>query len=1415
MELRKNQPDYLFETSWEVCNKVGGINTVIATKVPLIQRQFRDNHILIGPDLSRETEGSPYFLEDMNLFKAWRQRLADEGLRIRIGRWKVDGNPITFLVDFSTVIPDKNDIFKNLWEKYKVDSISGQRDYYEPALFGHAAGKAIESFCKYNLTIRDRVVAHFHEWMTGSGVLYLKQYVPQVGTLFTTHATVLGRTLAERGHALYDNLRSFEPSTKAAELSVQARHTLERAAAQNADYFTTVSEITASECEHFLERRPDLVTPNGFLDHFVPKGELFDVKRENGRKKLLDVAAAISRAPIANNALLLINSGRYEFRNKGIDVFIESISQLRLRKDLSREVVAFIMVPANNYGARRDLAAYLSGKEPADSDKSSNRIVTHKLHDSDSDLIYQAIKAAGFTNGPDQKVKLFFVPAYLNGDDGVFNLSYYDLLIGADLTIFPSYYEPWGYTPLESIAFKVPTVTTNLAGIGMWVSKELVQVNDGIDVLSRQVGMDQGLIARIVQKVVDFSHRSAQDIARARENADFVSKIALWENLMKYYQRAFAAVVEKVELRADTYIHNLTTEPLLTITKKPDNKPSWRTVTVLPRMHPVLDGLDRLSRNLWWSWNYEAKEVFEVIDPEIWRESKENPIILLNEVAYDRYLELANDREYVEKFQRVLNRFDEYMAAKTDQNPRIAYFSMEFGLISHLRIYSGGLGVLAGDYLKEASDCNVNMFGVGLFYRYGYFQQQLSIKGEQMHSYQAQNPLELPLTPELNHDGSYKTVEVALPGRIVHARIWRVDVGRIPLYLLDTDCPENNEEDRSLSHNLYGGETEHRLKQEILLGIGGIRLLDRMGVSSDLFHCNEGHAAFISVERLKNYINDNNFTFSESLEIVRASTLFTTHTPVPAGHDSFDEDLLAVYMRHFPEKLRISWDEFMNLGRMHPNDKKERFSMSHLAANTSQEINGVSMLHGEVTKEMFNDMWDGFSKDELHIGFVTNGVHYPTWAGRRWQRLYEKAFGREFLADQSNESQWHKIHQVDDKVIWDLRHAHRAELLDYLKDRLSSNWIQRHVPPKRIIQVKEKLSDKALTFGFARRFATYKRAQLLFSNKERLAKIVNNPHREVQFIFAGKAHPKDKPGQDLIRMIVEISNEPEFTGKVLFLQDYDMELARRLVQGVDIWLNTPTRPLEASGTSGMKAIFNGVMNFSVLDGWWVEGYREDAGWALPLEKTYNNQDFQDELDAETIYSTLENEIIPLFYDRGPDGVPNGWVKRIKNSIAQIAPNFTMKRMIDDYHERFYGKLAARTREMRKDNYRLAKEIASWKKRIFRSWDSIEVVSVNSPNTSNNQLLLGEKYRLEVVLDLKELYRSGIGIEILIAEEDKDGSRNFIEKIPMAQTKMEGQVAHFEADLVINRPGSFSYGIRVHPLNDVLPHRQDFNYVKWL
>jgi len=642
-----------------------------------------------------------------------------------------------------------------------------------------------------------------------------------------------------------------------------------------------------------------------------------------------------------------------------------------------------------------------------------------------------------------------------------------------------------------------------------------------------------------------------------------------------------------------------------------------------------------------------------------------------------------------------------------------------------------------------------------------------------------------------------------------------VDVGRIPLYLLDTDCPENNEEDRSLSHNLYGGETEHRLKQEILLGIGGIRLLDRMGVSSDLFHCNEGHAAFISVERLKNYINDNNFTFSESLEIVRASTLFTTHTPVPAGHDSFDEDLLAVYMRHFPEKLRISWDEFMNLGRMHPNDKKERFSMSHLAANTSQEINGVSMLHGEVTKEMFNDMWDGFSKDELHIGFVTNGVHYPTWAGRRWQRLYEKAFGREFLADQSNESQWHKIHQVDDKVIWDLRHAHRAELLDYLKDRLSSNWIQRHVPPKRIIQVKEKLSDKALTFGFARRFATYKRAQLLFSNKERLAKIVNNPHREVQFIFAGKAHPKDKPGQDLIRMIVEISNEPEFTGKVLFLQDYDMELARRLVQGVDIWLNTPTRPLEASGTSGMKAIFNGVMNFSVLDGWWVEGYREDAGWALPLEKTYNNQDFQDELDAETIYSTLENEIIPLFYDRGPDGVPNGWVKRIKNSIAQIAPNFTMKRMIDDYHERFYGKLAARTREMRKDNYRLAKEIASWKKRIFRSWDSIEVVSVNSPNTSNNQLLLGEKYRLEVVLDLKELYRSGIGIEILIAEEDKDGSRNFIEKIPMAQTKMEGQVAHFEADLVINRPGSFSYGIRVHPLNDVLPHRQDFNYVKWL
>jgi phosphorylase/glycogen(starch) synthase len=647
------------------------------------------------------------------------------------------------------------------------------------------------------------------------------------------------------------------------------------------------------------------------------------------------------------------------------------------------------------------------------------------------------------------------------------------------------------------------------------------------------------------------------------------------------------------------------------------------------------------------------------------------------------------------------------------------------------------------------------------------------------------------------------------------ARIWKVDVGRVELYLLDTDFEENIEQDRSITHHLYGGDIENRFKQELLLGVGGIRLLHTLGIEPDLYHCNEGHAAFIGLERLRTCIAEKNFTFPEALELVRSTTLFTTHTPVPAGHDSFEEGLVRMYMSHYPDRLKISWEQFISMGRLRPEDTAEKFSMSYLAINLSQEVNGVSQLHGKVTQRMFSELWKGYNPDELHIGYVTNGVHFPTWTAPEWLDLYKKYFGHDFLENQSNLKRWQKIYEVEDKEIWDLRNSLRNKLIQHIKSRLRRSIAKKLEDPRIIMEVEESLSSKVLTIGFARRFATYKRANLLFSDLDRLARIVNNPERPVQFLFAGKAHPNDKAGQDLIKFIVETSKRPEFIGKILFLQNYDISLAQRLIQGVDIWLNTPTRPLEASGTSGEKAVMNGCLHFSVLDGWWAEGYREGAGWALPEERTYDNQHYQDELDAETIYSLLENEITELFYDQRTNDIPVEWIRHIKNSIAQVASNFTMNRMLIDYERKFYQKLFDRAERMKANDLAMIKELSAWKRFVLRNWDGIKIVGFKHPDVSRDIVSLGDSYRGEIVLELNDLDPSDIGVEIVIPDfdcgDDAD-TRTYSKEFDLE--KQENGQAFYSIEVTPARSGVLNYGIRIYPKNENLPHRQDFALVKW-
>ena len=843
------------------------------------------------------------------------------------------------------------------------------------------------------------------------------------------------------------------------------------------------------------------------------------------------------------------------------------------------------------------------------------------------------------------------------------------------------------------------------------------------------------------------------------------------------------------------------------------NAPQWQEITVKSTLPEKLKCLDEIAHNVWWTWNYEARDLFRDLDPELYHEVSHNPVLLLERLSYERKEKIVKDAVMMERINAVYSLFREYMDVEPDASrPSVAYFSMEYGLNHVLKIYSGGLGMLAGDYLKEASDSNVNMCAVGFLYRYGYFTQSLSMDGQQIAKYEAQNFNSLPLERQLDENGNPLVVDVPYNNYSVHAYVWCVNVGRIKLYLLDTDNELNSEFDKPITHSLYGGDWENRLKQEILLGIGGVLTLKKLGITKDVYHCNEGHAALCNLQRLCDYIATG-LTFNQAMELVRASSLYTVHTPVPAGHDYFDEGLFGKYMGGYPAKLGITWDEFIGMGRNNPNDHSEKFCMSVFACNTCQEVNGVSKLHGWVSQKMFAPIWNGYYPEENHVGHVTNGVHFPTWTSTEWRKVYAKYFDKNFMKDQSNQSIWEAIYNVPDDEVWETRMALKQKLVDYIRMQFRETWLKNQGDPSRVVSLLDKINPNALMIGFCRRFATYKRAHLLFTDLDRLSKIVNDPEHPVQFLFAGKAHPADGAGQGPNKKIYEISQRPEFLGKIIFLENYDFQLARRLVSGVDIWMNTPTRPLEASGTSGEKAEMNGVVNLSVLDGWWLEGYREGAGWALTEKRTYQNQGYQDQLDAATIYNLLEREIIPLYYNKNEKGYSEGWIKVIKNSIAQIAPHYTMKRQLDDYYDKFYCKEAARFKTLAADNNRLAKDIAQWKEAVAERWDSISVVSSewNIPSTG---AVMGKEYTLKYVINEQGL-DDAIGLEFVTISPDKNGEDRIFNVIPLTVIGRDGNNFTFEGKLEPNNAGIFKSAVRMYPKCDKLPHRQDFCYIKWL
>jgi starch phosphorylase len=849
---------------------------------------------------------------------------------------------------------------------------------------------------------------------------------------------------------------------------------------------------------------------------------------------------------------------------------------------------------------------------------------------------------------------------------------------------------------------------------------------------------------------------------------------------------------------------------------------SLRTFTVLPHLPARLQALQKLAYNMWWCWNHEAISLFRRIDPDLFATLENSPVKLLGTIDQARLEQLCRDDGFLAHLDRVKNAFEHYMSATTwfaetygDSSCRIGYFSAEFGIHESVPVYSGGLGVLAGDHLKSASDLGLPLAGVGLMYREGYFRQYLNVDGWQQERYPENDFFNLPLIPETKSDGAPLLVSVPFPGRDVHARIWRIQVGRVPLYLLDCNIPQNSTEDRQITARLYGGDHEMRIKQEMILGIGGVRALWALGKPPTVCHMNEGHSAFCGLERIRARMEEFKVDFATAREAVVAGTTFTTHTPVPAGNDVFAPSLVEHYLGPLLSQLKIGIGDLMALGRINPADSHEPFGMTVLALRLSNVSNGVSKLHGSVSRKMWKHIWPELPEAEVPITYITNGVHTRSWVSPDMIQLYDRYLGVQWEERPTDHSIWKRVGSIPDEELWRTHERRRERLVAFARARFKAALQRRGAPPAEIARADEVLDPEALTIGFARRFATYKRGTLLFRNLERLTHILTHKDRPVQIIFAGKAHPRDHGCKELIAEIVHMSRRPELRRRVVFIEDYDMNVARYLVQGVDVWLNNPRRPLEASGTSGMKVCCNGGLNLSILDGWWVEGYSQSPpnGWAIGHGEEYTDLNYQDDVESRAIYDLLEEEIVPLFYTRTSDGLPRGWLKMMKASISTCVPFFNTNRMVQEYMEKAYWPSAQRIARLSADNLKRAAQLAQWRRSLQRGWGNVRVEAVESNGA--DPLHVGGELKVQARVNLGSFSPEDVEVQLFHGAVDNLGEIPHPRTVTMSTNgKREGGNWVYQGTIACRASGQHGFAVRVLPRHGDLSNPFEPGLVTW-
>jgi starch phosphorylase len=846
-----------------------------------------------------------------------------------------------------------------------------------------------------------------------------------------------------------------------------------------------------------------------------------------------------------------------------------------------------------------------------------------------------------------------------------------------------------------------------------------------------------------------------------------------------------------------------------------------RTFTVLPNLPERLQPLHRLAYNLWWCWNHDAIFLFRRIDDDLFTALEHSPVKLLGALDQRKVSQLLADDGFLVHMDRVSEALDEYLSRPTwfhEHHPdagncRVAYFSAEFGIHESIPVYSGGLGVLAGDHLKSASDLGLPLVGVGLMYRLGYFRQYLNPDGWQQERYPENDFYNLPLIPENGPDGKPLLVGVPFPGREVKFRVWRIQVGRVPLYLLDTNVPQNSPEDREITGQLYGGDNDMRIRQEMILGIGGMRALRALGQTPTVCHMNEGHSAFLGLERIRVLMEEQNLTFDEAREAVAAGNVFTTHTPVPAGNDRFSPELIGKYLGPYVPALKLEWQDFLALGRENPKDHGELFCMTVLALKLANVSNGVSKLHGRVSRKMWRNIWPDLPEVEVPITSITNGVHSFSWVSPEIAQLYDRYLGTPWRERPEDPAAWRRIETLPDSELWRTHERRRERLVAFARERLKAQIRRRGAAPHEIARAEEALDPEALTVGFARRFATYKRGTLIFRNLDRLNQIINHKDRPVQFIFAGKAHPKDQGGKELIAEIIHVARRPEFRRRIVFLEDYDMNVARYLVQGVDVWLNNPRRPLEASGTSGMKAVVNGGLNLSILDGWWCEGYAQDNGWAIGAGEEYTDLTAQDEVESRAIYDLLEQAIVPLFYTRGTDDVPRGWVALMKRSITSMAPVFNTHRMLGEYTRLAYWPSHERFASLTADQTRPARALASWRKAVERGWSQIRIDGVEA--LGGDLLPVGKELSVRAKVHLGSLKPEDVEVQLYHGPVDSLGEISSPNTTPMALDGEKDSGSYvYHGVIPCSSSGQHGYAVRVLPRHPRLANPFATGLVCW-